>query len=96
VHHPDEAPIVKEIITRIASGEMTAYGMVAELNRRGVRTTEGNAWAYYSVYSVVHNPLNSARVPERQYEAVLPKRPHKSMEDRKSKHLKSSQPHRPP
>jgi hypothetical protein len=39
---------------------------------------------------VVHNPLHSGRVPERQFETTLPKRPYKSMENRKSKHLKSS------
>jgi DNA invertase Pin-like site-specific DNA recombinase len=34
VHHPEEAPIVEEIITRIASGEETAYSMAWDLNPR--------------------------------------------------------------
>jgi DNA invertase Pin-like site-specific DNA recombinase len=90
MQHPDEAPIVKEIITRIATREISAYAMAKELNQRGIRTTEGNGWLPLTVRYVVHNPLHSGRVPERQYETALPKRPYKSMDQRKSKHLKSS------
>jgi hypothetical protein len=67
--------------------------MAAELNRRGVRTTEGNTWTSRVVCCVVHNPLNSGRVPERRYEAMAPKRQRKTMEEGKSKHLKSSHRH---
>jgi DNA invertase Pin-like site-specific DNA recombinase len=88
--HPDEAPIVKEMITRIASGEISAHAIAADLNRRGLRTTHGNAWTSRVVCGVVRNPLHSGRVPERQYEAMAPKRPRKTMDERKSKHLKSS------
>jgi hypothetical protein len=90
VHHPDEAPIVREIITRIATGEMTAHSMAGDLNRRGLRTTEGNEWRPNAVRLVVTNPLNSARAVERRYETTVPKRRRKTMEERKTKTLKSS------
>jgi DNA invertase Pin-like site-specific DNA recombinase len=90
VQHPDEVPIVEEIIRRIATGEITAHAMAAELNQRGIRTTAGNWWRGDTVGLVVRNPLHSGRVPERRYETVLPKRPYKTMDERKSKQLKSS------
>src|SRR5437764_8401383 len=64
--------------------------MAEELNQRGMRTTQGNWWRGDTVGLVVRNPLHSGRVPERRYETVLPKRPYKTMDQRKSKQLKSS------
>lgn len=81
---------MREIITRIATGEMTAYSMAWDLNRRGLLTVEGNAWDSSTLRRVVTNPLHSARAVERRYETKPPKRRRKTMDERKTKALKSS------
>jgi hypothetical protein len=80
---------VREIITRIATGEMTAYSMAWDLNQRGLLTVEGNAWDSSTLRRVVTNPLHSARAVERRYETKPPKRRRKTMDERKTKALKS-------
>jgi hypothetical protein len=90
VHHPQETPIVREMITRVASGEDTAYSMAWDLNQRGLYTAEGNAWDPSNVRRVVTNPLHSGRAVERRYEIKVPTRRRKTMDKRTTKALTSS------
>lgn len=41
--HPEEAPIVAELVARVLGGA-TCRELAAELNARGVKTTAGNEW----------------------------------------------------
>jgi site-specific DNA recombinase len=72
-HHPEEAPLVREIIERIAGG-MTSGALADDLNRRGLRTVRGNAWTALAVQQVIHNPLHSGRIVLDRYQAAKPAR----------------------
>ncbi|HKE76665.1 MAG TPA: recombinase family protein [Acidimicrobiales bacterium] len=43
VPHPDEAPVVVEVMGRLAAGE-TLTGIADDLNSRGITTTAGHRW----------------------------------------------------
>lgn len=50
----ERAPIVSEIFNRIAGGEK--YVEIGEdLNRRGIKTKNGNKWGKSSFFSILHN-----------------------------------------
>lgn len=50
-HHPDEAPVVKEIVKRFISGD--SWRTIAlDLNARGVMTAKGNMWTAINVSNV--------------------------------------------
>jgi site-specific DNA recombinase len=71
VHHPEEAPIVREIFERIAAGETSAT-VAADMNRRGLPTTRGNPWHPRNVCLIVHNPIHTGRTPLQRYESHKP------------------------
>lgn len=43
IPHPEQAPIVAEMVQRVADGE-TTYAIAKDLNDRGIKTPEGNRW----------------------------------------------------
>lgn len=49
---PEEAAVVREIADRLLSGD-SITGLARDLNRRGIRTTQGNEWARQSVRSLI-------------------------------------------
>lgn len=53
IPHPEQAPIVREIFARYAAGE-SAWGIAADLNRRGVpsRTSRTSGWSAVAVKDV--------------------------------------------
>lgn len=56
VPDPDEAPIVAELIERVASGH-TLTAIADDLNARGVPTSTGKAWTLWTVRRVATNGL---------------------------------------
>jgi site-specific DNA recombinase len=57
VPHPDEAPIVGEVVARIARGE-TLTRVADDLNERGVPTAKGGkGWVLANVRRMVMNPI---------------------------------------
>jgi hypothetical protein len=57
---PDEAPIVREIIGRVARGDAVSV-ITADLNARGVRASEGGQWTRGMVRKVAGSPTYVAR-----------------------------------
>jgi DNA invertase Pin-like site-specific DNA recombinase len=51
---PDEAPVVVEIMERVAGGQ-TLTAIAKDLNARGVRTSRGNDWSIHTVRNVALN-----------------------------------------
>jgi DNA invertase Pin-like site-specific DNA recombinase len=70
-HHPDEAPIVQEIIVQAAMG-VSGRHIGADLTRRRILSLTGKEWDPATVYAVIHNPLHSGRVVVNRYEVVAP------------------------
>lgn len=60
IPHPDQAPIVAEMVRRVADGEALA-AIARDLNERGVTTPEGHAWAGRDVRQTVIRPTYAGR-----------------------------------
>lgn len=56
VHHPDQAPIVREIVRRLLAGE-SATAVAADLNARGVPTARGGkGWNAPNLLALIKRP----------------------------------------
>lgn len=55
MHHPDEAPILREVFDRITNGE-TWTRIAEDLNGRGIRNTEGGSWTRLNLSKTFENP----------------------------------------
>ena len=53
---PDTAPVVKEIIERVAAGEPLTR-LARDLNRRGVASPDGAKWTLTNLHMVSENPV---------------------------------------
>jgi len=53
--HPDQAPIVVEIVRRILAGE-SANGIATDLNGRGIRSARGGRWSAVTVSLAAQRP----------------------------------------
>jgi site-specific DNA recombinase len=53
---PDTAPVVKEIIERVAAGEPLT-SLARDLNGRGVASPEGGKWMLANLHTVSENPV---------------------------------------
>jgi site-specific DNA recombinase len=51
---PEQAPVVREVVTRIAAGEAIS-ALIADLNERGVSSATGGRWARSSISRLVLN-----------------------------------------
>jgi DNA invertase Pin-like site-specific DNA recombinase len=59
--HPVEAPVVAELVDRVAAGESLA-SLADDLNRRGISTPEGKRWSSGStIRRIVVNPRHAGR-----------------------------------
>ena len=67
IPHPGQAPIVREIITRIGGG-VPIRSITADLNRRGVPAPHGDRWSRYVVRRIALNPAYQGK---RSYNGVL-------------------------
>jgi hypothetical protein len=73
-HHPDEVPLVREMVEAIASGRMSVHGLAVALNGRGLRTTRGSRWTAGAVIRVVTNSLHTGVVPIDRWYVHEPKK----------------------
>lgn len=53
----DEAPIVRELFNRYATGTVSLKQLVNDLNRRGVKTRNGRVWAVITIKQILVNPV---------------------------------------
>ena len=67
IPHPEQAPVVKEIITRIGGG-VPVKAVTDDLNRRGVPAPGGKGWNRYVVRRIALNP---AYVAQRSHNGTL-------------------------
>ncbi|MBO4235220.1 MAG: recombinase family protein [Firmicutes bacterium] len=51
---PQTAPVIKEIFQRISEGE-TAVSVMEDLNKRGIKTSQGKPFTKNSLYSILRN-----------------------------------------
>lgn len=61
--HPQEAPVVREVITRIAGGEAVS-AVAADLDKRGIKPARGREWNRSSIRNIV---MNRAYTGNRRY-----------------------------
>lgn len=52
---PEEAPVVREMVDRLLSGE-SARSIAHDLNRRGVPTRKGGGWTDHTILGIVRSP----------------------------------------
>lgn len=57
VPHPERAPVVAELVERVAAGERL-YALARELNVRGIKPLRAAAWNETLVRSLVRSPAN--------------------------------------
>lgn len=75
----DEADIIREMTSRVMAGEVLLT-LVADLNARGIRSTQGNPWDTTSLKNLLIRPINCGRVtfqtiPETGERAVVGRLP---------------------
>lgn len=58
--HPDQAPVVAEMVRRVASGE-ALFSIAADLNARGITMSGGSPWAGRLVRQTVLRPAYAGR-----------------------------------
>jgi len=81
--HPDEAPVVKEIIQSVARGE-SLRAIRDSLNERGIRTRAGALWSLQTLRRVALNPAYIAKrvhVPGRTGGEIRPDDPRRQVYD---------------
>ncbi len=75
----DEADIIREMTSRVMAGEVLLT-LVADLNARGIQSTQGNPWDTTSLKNLLIRPINCGRVtfktnPETGERAVVGRLP---------------------
>jgi DNA invertase Pin-like site-specific DNA recombinase len=68
IPHPEEAPIVVEVIDRLAAGQ-TLTAIADDLNARGVPTAQGKRWTLANVRRMALNPRYIGRRTHRGQDA---------------------------
>jgi DNA invertase Pin-like site-specific DNA recombinase len=57
---PDRAPVIREIADRLLGGE-SAYGIAADLNKRGITTATGKQWRGGNIVNRMRSPTLAGR-----------------------------------
>jgi DNA invertase Pin-like site-specific DNA recombinase len=74
-HHPAEAPVLRELVTRLLAGE-TQDALIRDLNARGITTGTGGPWTRPGLRQMLLRPVNAGLVAHRgQIVATLPGEP---------------------
>ncbi len=72
--HPDEAPVVKYIFERIASGEVSVRGLAMELNGKYPPPKKMSEWETRMIIVIIHNPVYKGEfIAHRWIEEKVPK-----------------------